>query len=399
MLLTLHPRVGSWLQLGGHSSRRPHLAGRGGPGGARGERASPACVVRPGPDLPRRAPGDLLARRADPAFRRDVPGAWRRPAREPVRSDESDDLRWFPVGALPDGVVPDLPPLSPGAGPAARGVPDRASWPDRRAAPWPVPPPRPSSALGRPVLDDVRASARSSALASVTKPLVALRRAGRGRGGRARPGRPGRAARLHRPAPARARLRAGDGQARRGREAGHPADLLQHRLRPARRPPGRGDRDRPARTTCTRRSASRSGWPRPRWSARRTGAASPASATSPRSRPSCCTRPAGAPDAPWPSWPPCSSPGCPGWCPASAGSTTTTGASASRSATRSRRTGPASATRPTTYGHFGRAGTFLWVDPVARLAWSCSPTPSSSSGPRTPGRRSRTRCCRPTMAR
>ena len=29
----------------------------------------------------------------------------------PVRSDESDDLGWFPVGALPDGVVPDLPAL------------------------------------------------------------------------------------------------------------------------------------------------------------------------------------------------------------------------------------------------------------------------------------------------
>jgi hypothetical protein len=30
---------------------------------------------------------------------------------QPVRSDESLDLRWFPVGALPDGIVPDLPAL------------------------------------------------------------------------------------------------------------------------------------------------------------------------------------------------------------------------------------------------------------------------------------------------
>ena len=33
------------------------------------------------------------------------------PGAQPVRSDESEDLAWFPVGALPDGVVPDLPAL------------------------------------------------------------------------------------------------------------------------------------------------------------------------------------------------------------------------------------------------------------------------------------------------
>jgi hypothetical protein len=30
------------------------------------------------------------------------------PGAQPVRSDESEDLAWFPVGALPEGVVPDL---------------------------------------------------------------------------------------------------------------------------------------------------------------------------------------------------------------------------------------------------------------------------------------------------
>jgi hypothetical protein len=30
---------------------------------------------------------------------------------EPVRSDESDDLAWFPVDRLPDGIVSDLPAL------------------------------------------------------------------------------------------------------------------------------------------------------------------------------------------------------------------------------------------------------------------------------------------------
>ncbi len=98
-------------------------------------------------------------------------------------------------------------------------------------------------------------------LASVTKPLVALVGAGRGRGGGARTGRPGRPARLDRPAPAQPRLRDRAGQGHRGGRARHPADLLQRRLRPARRPPGRGDRDRAARTTCARRSASRSACP------------------------------------------------------------------------------------------------------------------------------------------
>ena len=46
----------------------------------------------------------------------------------------------------------------------------------------------------------------------------------------------------------------------------------------------------------------------------------------------------------------------------------TTGDSASRSATANIRTGPARTTPRRTFGHFGAAGTFLWVDPVADLA-------------------------------
>ena len=67
----------------------------------------------------------------------------------------------------------------------------------------------------------------------------------------------------------------------------------------------------------------------------------------------------------------CSSPGSSACCPASAVRSRTTGASASSSATGSRRTGPDRGTRRLTFGHFGRSGTFLWVDPEAGIALAC----------------------------
>ena len=62
-------------------------------------------------------------------------------------------------------------------------------------------------------------------------------------------------------------------------------------------------------------------------------------------------------------------PGLAASCPVSAGWSRTTGASPSSSATGSRRTGRARATPTRTFGHFGRSGTFLWVDPDAGLAF------------------------------
>ena len=49
-----------------------------------------------------------------------------------------------------------------------------------------------------------------------------------------------------------------------------------------------------------------------------------------------------------------------------AGSTRATGASGPNCTTARRRTGWATRNSPATFGHFGGAGTFLWVDPVAR---------------------------------
>ena len=274
----------------------------------------------PGADLPRRAPGHLLARHPDPAPGRDVPGggaagraagAQRRvrgPALVPGRR-AAGRRRARPAAAA-----------GPGPGPAA-GPADGRARPGRDAG-RSARPRRRSSAPDGTVLetygdqDEVfRAGLGDQAAGRAVG-------AGRGRGGRARPGRPGRAARLDRPAPARARLRPRAGQGPRGRQAGHPADLLQRRLRRARRPPGRGHRHRLRRLPAPGAVRAAAAWPRPRWSDRRTGAAVQRRRPRRGRRRAARPGPAAAPDAPSPSWPPCSSPGCPGWCPASAGRTT-----------------------------------------------------------------------------
>ncbi len=115
VLLTLHKRIGAWVVARRpHRARGRHRAGRGDPGGAGGERDR-RPGGRPRADLPRRAPGHLLARHPDPAPGRDLPGGGAAGcatgAQRRVRGPA-----WFPVGALPDGVVPDLPAL------LARGV-------------------------------------------------------------------------------------------------------------------------------------------------------------------------------------------------------------------------------------------------------------------------------------
>ena len=185
----------------------------------------------------------------------------------------------------------------------------------------------------------------------------------RGRGGDRRSRRPGRPAGLDAPPPARARL----GPAVRRRRA-------------ARRSPGRGGSTRTAGSSCRRprrrgrRDAVRGvlrrrlGLParrarRPTASRRRSNAlvavARSCSRPTPRGRDARRGRRR------------CSSPGSPASCPASAARSRTTGASASSCATASRPTGRARATRRGTFGHFGRAGGFLWVDPGAGVALAC----------------------------
>ena len=105
VLLTLHPKVGRWLQLGGHietddasvrdAALREAVEESGLPAGLLQIAAEPVCVDR---HLVPCGPGPM-SQHLDVQF---LVTAERRVA--PVRSAESDDLRWFTLDNLP----PDL---------------------------------------------------------------------------------------------------------------------------------------------------------------------------------------------------------------------------------------------------------------------------------------------------
>ena len=102
VLLTLHPRAGRWLQLGGHCEPEDTglvaaaLREATEESGIEGLRIEPRPVhldVHP-----------ITCSLGVPTRHFDVQFAVRAPAgARPVRSSESDDLRWWPVRALPDG--------------------------------------------------------------------------------------------------------------------------------------------------------------------------------------------------------------------------------------------------------------------------------------------------------
>ena len=119
VLLTLHPRAGMWLQLGGHCEPGDHTLLDAAAREAREESGIGALSFDPAPLGLRRAPDHLLARRPDPALRRAATSPSRPHGAEPVRSDESLDLRWFPWDALPDGVA--ARPAAPGRAGRAPG--------------------------------------------------------------------------------------------------------------------------------------------------------------------------------------------------------------------------------------------------------------------------------------
>lgn len=108
VLLTLHRKGRFWVQFGGHCEPGdPDLAGTA---LREGLEESGLDVLRLLPD-----PVDLHRHALSAAFGRcrehldvgfvavAVDGA------TPVTSDESDDVAWWPVDALPDGAVADLP--------------------------------------------------------------------------------------------------------------------------------------------------------------------------------------------------------------------------------------------------------------------------------------------------
>ena len=119
VLLTLHPRVGRWLQLGGHCEPGdPSLVGaalreateESGIAGLRiGDRPVHLDVH------PVTCSLGVPTRHFDVRYVVHAP-----PGAEPVRSDESDDLRWWPVDALPAGSE-DLADLVKAAVPVGAG--------------------------------------------------------------------------------------------------------------------------------------------------------------------------------------------------------------------------------------------------------------------------------------
>jgi 8-oxo-dGTP pyrophosphatase MutT (NUDIX family) len=118
VLLTLHPRVGRWLQLGGHCEPEDRTLADAVLREAREESGMDGLTIGSSPVHLDVHP--ITCSLGLPTRHFDVRYAVRAPAgAEPVRSHESDDLRWWPVDALPAGSE-DLADLVDAAVAAAR---------------------------------------------------------------------------------------------------------------------------------------------------------------------------------------------------------------------------------------------------------------------------------------
>jgi 8-oxo-dGTP pyrophosphatase MutT (NUDIX family) len=102
VLLTLHPRVGRWLQLGGHCEPSDVSLAGAALREATEESGIPGLRIGDAPvhlDVhPITCSLGVPTRHFDVRYAVHAP-----PGAEPVCSDESDDLRWWPVDALPAG--------------------------------------------------------------------------------------------------------------------------------------------------------------------------------------------------------------------------------------------------------------------------------------------------------
>jgi coenzyme F420-0:L-glutamate ligase len=109
VLLTLHPRVGLWVQVGGHLEDDESLQAAA-LREATEESGIPGIVLEPVPvDLdvhPITCSLGVPTRHFDVRFIGSAPAG-----AEPVISEESDDLRWFALDELPAEVAPELPGL------------------------------------------------------------------------------------------------------------------------------------------------------------------------------------------------------------------------------------------------------------------------------------------------
>jgi coenzyme F420-0:L-glutamate ligase len=110
VLLTLHPRVGLWLQVGGHCESGDHTLLDAAVREAREESGIGSLSFDPTPialDVhPITCSLGVPTRHFDVQFLAVAPAG-----AEPVRSEESIDLQWFRWDELPPGVSPELPRL------------------------------------------------------------------------------------------------------------------------------------------------------------------------------------------------------------------------------------------------------------------------------------------------
>src|SRR5438445_12809950 len=110
VLLTLHPRVGMWLQVGGHCEPGDHTLLDAAAREAREESGIGSLSFDPHPlalDVhPITCSLGVPTRPFDVQFLAIAPAG-----AEPVRSDESVDLRWFSWEELPPGTAAELPRL------------------------------------------------------------------------------------------------------------------------------------------------------------------------------------------------------------------------------------------------------------------------------------------------
>nr|WP_198428266.1 NUDIX domain-containing protein [Nocardia bovistercoris] len=101
VLLTLHPRVGRWIQLGGHCEEEDATVADAALREATEESGIDGLVLDPGLFGAQAHPITCSlgqpTRHLDLLFRITAPAG-----AVPVRSAESTDLRWWRVGALPD---------------------------------------------------------------------------------------------------------------------------------------------------------------------------------------------------------------------------------------------------------------------------------------------------------
>ena len=218
-----------------------------------------------------------------------------------------------------------------------------------------------------------------SPLASVTKLLVAYAVLVAVEEGSVDPRRARRSARRHRAPPAGPRRRSTGSRAGPVPWPGrHPPDLLQRRLRGAGRPPGRRARPWPWPTTSPRRCSPRSAWRPP------PSHGSPAArGRGDRRRPGPLRRRAAGPALVHGDTLAAATtvqfPGLDGVLPGFGVQRPTTGASASSCADAKAPHWTGTANDPADLRPLRRRGTFLWVDPVAGLP--ASPSPTGAFGP------------------